>query len=684
MRRFGYSFLVLILAVVLSVPNFSLGIEPVFADNNEDELLIGHPVTDVNNKEVQGELTFRDLAILTEDGWKVRWGGNVVLEVWYDIMLGDDGTDEGEEPKKATVKLRKKNKDGDFVDTGQEHEIKSLGKDKKQTIKFTGLKQGETYQIVVDASLIWNPFAMKRHRIKYKLFHDNPIHPDYELKTSYDYKRGGNDVVKYSIGKKGKDGNVHFNGKVRYKIYKAFGEDKEAVSKTKDVISSSSKSFQIDEFKDSEHLPPEIEKSDSSKPRTRIEVVYEGVLDGVNKNNRYWRLKRETRIYREKDKLDLQIKKENGEVKVTAKANLDKEVKDKIKDGKWEIALLKENVNKSCKDAGETICLKAEKPKDNKDKKVTATFKHEDFKDNKSAYVRAVYTAKKLESKDGSDEVVLYRQTAKKKVDRPSGSGGSNNDNPSDGGQQQPRDDGQQKPKDDKDKPKDDKDKPKEDKDKPKEDNDNDKDNNPRNDDGQNQQDNQRNQQDEDQRNQQDNEQAKNEDAAIEIKSKVLKEQQQVQIEASLTGVEEPEGDWKLVFNSDDQDNKQEEEEKQTKNQTTFTKTFSISSIKKDTVKVVASFKGKDKKGKIDVTKEEEVNLKDESQKDGDTNEDGTTADEDKVIEKVVQNTQTPPSGQVGGKLPKTATNYGSSLLIGMLLLMSGGIFLLLRRRRTS
>ena len=655
MRKFGYSFLVFILAVVLTIPSSLVAIDSVFA---EDEGLInGRYVKDKNNKNVEAkDKTFWNDHETEE--WGLQWNSDVVLEVWYDLKWGDDGSDPGETPKELTVKLQKKN-GKDFKDTNQKVKIKSLGREKKQVVKFKGLEKGETYRLLFDGK------ALTWHRVSYKLFYDNPIKKNYKLKTAYDYVRDGNDVLKYSIVKEDQDGNVHFNGKVKYEITPANGNK---VTETKNVNSSKSKTFKIDKFVDN-YLPPETENSDSEPSVTKVKVTYEGTVDSVDQNNRYYRLQRETRIYRYTRELELKTKKENGKITVTARALLG----DAAKDGKWEIALMKGNEK-----------LASKKPEDNKDKKVTVSFSYKDFKDNKSATVRAVYTGKKVDTGERDlvslfDSVVLYRHTAKKNVDAPS--------KPKDD-QDKPKDD-KDKPKDDKDKPKDDKDKPKEDQDKPnedkpKEDNDNDKDNNPRNDDGQNQQDNQRNQQDEDQRNQQDNEQAKNEDAAIEIKSKVLKEQQQVQIEASLTGVEEPEGDWKLVFNSDDQDNKQEEEEKQTKNQTTFTKTFSISSIKKDTVKVVATFKGKDKKGKIDVTKEEEVNLKDESQKDGDTNEDGTTADEDKVIEKVVQNTQTPPSGQVGGKLPKTATHYGSSLLIGMLLLMSGGIFLLLRRRRTS
>src|SRR5690606_25785915 len=112
-----------------------------------------------------------------------------------------------------------------------------------------------------------------------------------------------------------------------------------------------------------------------------------------------------------------------------------------------------------------------------------------------------------------------------------------------------------------------------------------------------------------------------------------------------------------------------------------------IEKIEKETVKVIATFKGKDKKGKIDVTEEKEIKLKEDSKeddsgkKDDSDDQNGTTIDEEKVIEKVATNSQTIPNGQIGGKLPKTATQYGSNLLIGILFLISGGIIFSLRRR---
>ena len=175
-----------------------------------------------------------------------------------------------------------------------------------------------------------------------------------------------------------------------------------------------------------------------------------------------------------------------------------------------------------------------------------------------------------------------------------------------------------------------------------------------------------------------------NKEANIELNANVLANQKKVEIEATLKEVNQPEGKWKLIFNAGEQDEQVVEED--VNEETSLKKEFSIEEIEKETVKVIATFKGKDKKGKIDVTEEKEIKLKDDSQSDrsgenGDSDDDeGTTSNEDDVSDEVITQPQS-PSGQVGGELPKTATDYGTNLLIGMLCIVSGGVLFYLRRR---
>lgn len=116
------------------------------------------------------------------------------------------------------------------------------------------------------------------------------------------------------------------------------------------------------------------------------------------------------------------------------------------------------------------------------------------------------------------------------------------------------------------------------------------------------------------------NEEKVNEDATIDIKSKIL-EDDKVEIKATLKKVDDPKGTWKLKFN--DGETKTYEEEKGS-----ITKTFSTKNIEKDKVKFTAKFTGKDSKGKINVTKTEEIKVKEEKDDDqGDAS--GNNQDDD-------------------------------------------------------
>lgn len=191
-------------------------------------------------------------------------------------------------------------------------------------------------------------------------------------------------------------------------------------------------------------------------------------------------------------------------------------------------------------------------------------------------------------------------------------------------------------------------------------------------------------QKDDKQKNDDDQGKNANTDASITIDSNVLKDQKKVEIEATLKEVDQPVGDWKLVFNAGEKD---EEVVEDKQNKDGFLKReFSIENIQKETVKVIATFKGKDKKGSIDVTQEEEIeiNLEEDEDEDIVVDQSGAHPDEDEV-EEIVVNNPTSPSGQLGGQLPKTATNHSTGIIAGILFLILGfgGLFFL-RRRQTN
>ena len=637
MRRVGFSFLVFLFAVVFSIPVSLSAANGAFAEDLEF-------VIDKDNKNMEGkEVTFFNDFASSE--WTMDRDGDVRMQFWYDIAYGFDD----DIAFYVTVKLQKKKENGEFEDTGQQVVRRPLDKDTKQEdILFRGLKKGETYRILFDGILAR---AIQRHRISFKLFHEVQKTNDYELKAHYQYIPDKDDELKFSIVKKGQDVDLDFNGKVNVEIIPESGEK---VSETRDVTSKESKTFKIDKFVD-KYLPTEKKPEDQNAPETKVIVHYTGTV-GTDSGN--ISLTQEFKINRFKSDLELETNKEGNNVSVSAKTSLG----DGVKDRKWEFVLKKKD--------GTVLAVK--NPSD-EDRKAKATFSPEDFKGEKSATVSVAFTGKMIYNYSIRNQIALYRADGQVDVETSPPTGG-NNGGP--GPQQEgPKNDG---PKNEG---------PKDEQIANSQGNHEQKDTDPKNENGNAPKDeDKKDEEPKDEEPKDDgNREEVNKEAAIELNANVLKEQKKVGVVATLKNVEQPEGKWKLILHAGEKDEQVVEED--AKKENSLKKEFSIEKIEKETVKVIATFKGKDKKGKIDVTEEKEIKLKEDSKeddsgkKDDSDDQNGTTIDEEKVIEKVATNSQTIPNGQIGGKLPKTATQYGSNLLIGILFLISGGIIFSLRRR---
>lgn len=185
---------------------------------------------------------------------------------------------------------------------------------------------------------------------------------------------------------------------------------------------------------------------------------------------------------------------------------------------------------------------------------------------------------------------------------------------------------------------------------------------------------------------------AVNDDAKIKLTSDLL-EDDKVKITASLENAEESTGNWTLIFPYNKDDKNQEDDQKRTSQEESITETFDIKEITDDEALVYAAFKGKDKHNKIiDTELEEKIAIpnntnpppdEDDTNKDNGedgTDKDGTKSDEEDVIEEVITPPES-PKDEHGGKLPKTATQYGTGFIAGIFLLMGGGIIFYWRRR---
>ena len=681
-------------SLVLSIPVFLLASNHVFAADVEAGKW---PVIGTMKEEVSEKKQFKDDWNSPE--WKHEIGDQVRLKFRYDITDRDDT----QKDKKLNVVLQQKKKN-DFEEVQRAVRYALDQKDQEDVI-FTNLKKGETYRIVFDGVPLY--LTGNYHRINYTLYYDAPKLDGYELKAEYKFNRDKDDELKFSIVNKD-DQKVHFNGKVNYQITPDVGKKVSPGIRT--VTSKSSKSFRIKELTD-QHLPAETEMSDRNIPVTKVIVNYFGTVDTIDGNSKEYLLSKEFNIQRFKDELELEKKKGNGEITIIAKTKLG----DDVKDRKWEFELKDKDGDR----------LEVKNPK-GEGTKAQATFTLPEFKNEKSGSVTVTFTGRK--SSVRLEGINLYRETKKINVDAPAekknNDSGPKNDGPKNDGPKEDEKKDQEKKDDDKtnndkkdqkDKKQDDQqnqdqqdrdqrnrdqqDRDQQDKDQQDQNQQNNQreDNEPKNDDPNNRdpqrEENPKNEEPKDEdkpKNDRNNEEV-NQEAAIELSANVLKEQKKVEIVATLKNVDQPEGKWKLVFNAGEQDEqgKKDEQviEEDANKSNSLKKEFSIEKIEKETVKVIATFKGKDKKGKIDVTQEEEIKLKEDSKGDDDSgkkddsdDQGGTTSDEETVKDEVITKTQSPNS-QIGGRLPKTATHYGSNLFIGILFLISGGIIFSFRRR---
>lgn len=498
--------------------------------------------------------------------WKSN-GSDVRLDLWFDIA-GDLDLDKF----KATIKLQKKDNSGKFKDTNLIYKgVKPKGKDVKQKFEFRGLEKGQIYRIYIDG---YDHSYWINNRVSYELHTISTPTNEYELTPHYSFNRDGNDVLKFTINKTktNQDHNLQFDGKVKYTIKPDVGE-----SVSQDAIDISSKDDErkipISKFTD-DHLPAKKEANDSNTPKTKISVTYVGKIDKLDKDAVKYKITKDFTISQYKKTVKIDTKQAGDKLNVSSKVNLG----DGVKDRKWTIELLKK------KDDGTAGSpLKTKKPND-QNQSAKTFFEHTDFGGDKKAIVKATYSGKMYSNYPANDRkraprhISLYTASKTKNVDAPpkpqdnSGNiGGNNNGGSNNGGG-----------------------------------NNNGGNNNGGNNNGGNKGGK--------------NEEKVNEDATIDIKSKIL-EDDKVEIKATLKKVDDPKGTWKLKFN--DGETKTYEEEKGS-----ITKTFSTKNIEKDKVKFTAKFTGKDSKGKINVTKTEEIKVKEEKDDDqGDAS--GNNQDDD-------------------------------------------------------
>lgn len=140
----------------------------------------------------------------------------------------------------------------------------------------------------------------------------------------------------------------------------------------------------------------------------------------------------------------------------------------------------------------------------------------------------------------------------------------------------------------------------------------------------------------------------------------VIVDDEQVEITANLEGANAPKGDWLIYFNND--------EPKRYEDQgATIKDTFDTRNIKGAEVPVTVEFDGKDADDHpIQVKTIKDVKVKDS---------------EDAIQEELIRNTFV--KQDIGGKLPKTATNYHQQIAIGMIFVLAGlSIFALLAVRK--
>lgn len=718
MRKVRYLFSLFVFTLTLAIPIWLQESNVALADPQFNEVPVSR-IVKKDNEEKEEEIKEKNRQFSnnhTTKEWKSKWDGKLRLELWFDINNQLDI-----EPYSMKIKLQKKNHKGDWVDTGQEFKRKPQDHSKKQEdIVFKNIKKGETYRIFFDGYHFTLKFYAK-NRISYNLYHQFPRTYQYNLKADYTLNNGDNDdELQFSfINKnKNKNENLHFNGTVSYKIITDTG--KEITQEPTEVNSKeNNRKIKIDQFSESEHLPALKNPTDSGTPETKVEVEYVGTIDSMDKDKQQYHISRSFTIKRFKKDLEVNSKHEGSNLKVSA---ISKQLPESVEDRKWEFKL----TDKDGKQLGDT-----QTPKD-KDRKAEATFSHKAFKDKDKATVNVTFTGK-MYNVLGTG-IILYNATGEKK-----------NINAPPAPAPPPQDNGRDTP--------------------------------PPQDNGGNDQE----------------EESVNKEAKIKINSKILKDENQVEITAKLEKVEEPKGDWTLTFNAGEDGEKKETIKDSQKS--SVTKKFSIKDLEKDKVKVVAKFKGKDKKGKINVTKEKQVEIKedtpstneeakikltsnllennqveisavlenveeptgewtlifpynkeDENQNNGhkrtsnqkeitetfDTKEitenealayvefkgkdkdnkiietkleemitlkndtpppsddesdqdetqpnDESQSDEEEVVEEIITPPES-PNGQIGGELPKTATNYPVGFITGILLLIGGGIAFYLNRR---
>lgn len=736
MRKVGYLFFFFAMTLILAIPISLQGTKKAFADaraNEQPEPILSKGKTSFANNHESQE-------------FKSDWNSKVRLELWYDIQLYQD-----EEKYSMWIKLQKKNAQGEWVDTGQEYKRAPHDADEKhpKDVVFN-IQKDTTYRIFFDGPH-WQ-MSPVRNRVSYKLYNRYPIPDQYELKPYYDYNRGENDNLQFSIVNKSNNNDVNFNGKVRYKIIRDDGQ--EVSSDLIDVTSRDhNRKIKIDQFTD-DLLPAETNQDDPVS-RTIVKISYAGTVDTLNPNEDKYYLTKEFEIERFKRNIeDITANQEGSNLKVSADTRYGGA------DRKWEFKLTDNKDNE----------LETKHPKD-QGQKSEASFTHEDFNNKKSGIVRVTYTAKKYSAPNSNIpfRISLYRVTGTKRVNAPpapapppSDNGGNHN-----GGNHNGGNDGGNQDKGNDDTPKEEPvnkeakididskilkdenqveitaklkkvDQPKGDwtltfnagedgekketfKDSQKstvtqkfsiKDLDKDKvkviakfKGNDKN--GKIDVEEEKNVKIKDSN---ENPSEVNEEAKIKLTSKLL-ENQQVEISAVLENAEEPTGEWTMIFpynkeeqqtNNENDENQsgenqsnenQNDENKRTSNQATITETFDIKDITDNEALVYVEFKGKDKQNNMIETKlEETITLRNETTPPPSENEDDTDqtqpneesqADEDEVVEEVITPPESPndPNGQIGGELPKTATNYPTGLFIGMVLLLGGGIALYLRRR---
>lgn len=159
-------------------------------------------------------------------------------------------------------------------------------------------------------------------------------------------------------------------------------------------------------------------------------------------------------------------------------------------------------------------------------------------------------------------------------------------------------------------------------------------------------------------------------EAGMKLSSSILADHQ-VEVKAVLEGADAPKGIWTFIYNGEAPQTVEGQGEQ-------IKKSFPTQGTSEKEVPVTIKFVGKDKNNhEVFAEKTEKITVKNEV-KAPELKE--TVAEEDLVVAEIIK-TNANLNGQVGGKLPKTANNYGNGLLIGVFFLLIGAWFLYRRNR---